>query len=387
MDNRATHFRDWLIATAGYNYLCCAKAITPNQAVRLIASYLDHMARTPWNKHGALRKSDTLQKFVNAAAEFLTRIMTTPFLLERTVSGKVTVDPLITQRLSFYRKWDFVRPKREPYTMEMLETFHSKIVQQEREHALKAFLDLDSLVFDTQALGIFTGSRVSEYAQSGKGKRDTVSRVPARPGAKQTQAPAIAFIASDFEFLSRDGHTLPHAELFSNPNAAQLLIITFRHDKSGRSYTVRKYGRGTDTLCPIRSAIRLLYRAHILEIPAQDPICAYRNPRTPGHKWLLDREVTNTMRKICLETYKDPDHFLHKNVARISSHSNRVTAAVALSQNKMSVEDIAQRLRWKPESVAFYLRESAKDIGTYTANTIAGAQRTFVYTDYTTLPQ
>ena len=86
-------------------------AITPVQASVLIASYLDHMARTPYNKRGALRKADTLQKYVTAAAEFLARVMTCPFLLERTVAGKTVMDPYIAQRLAFYCKWDIVRPK------------------------------------------------------------------------------------------------------------------------------------------------------------------------------------------------------------------------------------------------------------------------------------
>jgi hypothetical protein len=76
-------------------------------------------------------------------------------------------------------------------------------------------------------------------------------------------------------------------------------------------------------------------------------------------------------------TYTDPAHFLRVNIKRFASHSNRVTAAVALSQTKMSHEEIAHRLRWKPQSVAFYLRESARDVEEFTANTIAGAQRDF----------
>ena len=84
------------------------------------------------------------------------------------------------------------------------------------------------------------------------------------------------------------------------------------------------------------------------------------------------------MRRICFDTYPDPQHYLQQHINNIASHSNRVTAAVALSQSGMSIDEIAHRLRWKPESVAFYLRESARDIGFYTKNVIAGAQRDFV---------
>jgi hypothetical protein len=386
MDNRGTNFRDWLISSAGYHYLCCARAMKPEHAVNLLASYLDHMARTPWNKAGDLRTTDTLHKHVNAAATFLTRVMDTPFLLQRNTSGKIVTEPLIAQRFAFISKWDKVRPKREPYTQEMFRTFRDQVAKLESKHPKEAFLSLHSLVYDTQILGIFTGSRVSEYAQP-KGPRSLVSRVPSRPGISNANPQAIAFIASDFEFLSASGRSVAHSDLFRSPELAHQLNITFRHDKSGRSYTVRKYGKGSNWMCPIKAAIRLLHRAHMLRIPPHDPICAYRRPGSKGHIWLKGEEVTACMRKICLCTYKDPQHFLHKNVKRFSSHSNRVTAAVALSQTGMTIDDIAQRLRWKPESVAFYLRESATDVGNFTAKTVAGAQRAFVSVDYAKLNQ
>ncbi|MGL5934924.1 MAG: hypothetical protein ACRCZI_04800, partial [Cetobacterium sp.] len=301
------------------------------------------MAKTPYNKLGALRKSDTLHKYVFSAAEFLSRVMSEPFTLQQLVAGKQVMDPIVAQRLAFIKKWDVVRPKREPYTMEMFATFHKQKEANEHKHGNSAFLGLHSLVYDTQTLGLFTGSRVSEYAQS-KGQRAIVSRIPSRPGVPNPHPMAVAFVAGDFEFLSPDGHTVPHEVLFVHPERASQVTITFRHDKSGRSYTVRKFGRGSETLCPVTSAYRILWRAHLLQIPFNDPVCAYRPPRCSTHKWLLAREVTQTMRQICKDTYKSPGHYLHKNSILISSHSNRVTAAVALSQSRMSFDDIAQRL-------------------------------------------
>jgi hypothetical protein len=354
--------------------------MTSVQAVLILASYVDHIATTPWNKEGALRKSDTVAKFVTAACFFFENMLPSQFSIYTTCGGKPVMVPKIAQRLSFYKKWDLVKEKREPYTREMFATFQQQVADLERMHPSTGFLTRHSLIFDTQILGIFTGSRVSEYAQS-KGSRTKVSRVPIRPGTTPSGKPLpIAFAAGDFEFLSADSHTIPHELLFDNPSRAVQVNITFRFDKSGRNYTVRKFGRGTDWLCPITAAYRILLRAHLLDIPPTDPVCAYRAQRTTGHKWLTCTEVTSTMRQICLDTYPDKQHYLHRHVKNFASHSNRVTAAVALSQSGMSIDAIAQRLRWKPESVAFYLRESAKDIGFYTANTIAGAQRPFVVT-------
>jgi hypothetical protein len=73
MDNQAANFRQWLAENAGYHNLCCAETITQKQAVSLVASYLELRATTPYNKLGALRKSDTLVKYVNVARLPLSR--------------------------------------------------------------------------------------------------------------------------------------------------------------------------------------------------------------------------------------------------------------------------------------------------------------------------
>jgi hypothetical protein len=283
---------------------------------------------------------------------------------------------VVKDRIDLCCKWQKPRDKREPYTFQMLETFHQLVTKAE-SHSKVAFLDQLSLIFDTQCLGVFTGSRVSEYAQS-KGKVDSVSKVPSFHQKPNDDANAVAFIAGDFMFLDAKGSKLSHETLFKTPDLAVQMQITFRHDKSGRNYSVRKYGRGNSWMCPITAAIRILHRAHMLRIPSNDPICAYRNPRKGKHRWLRDSEVTSTMRKICVATYPDETHFLRVHIKRISSHSARITAAVALHHAGMTIDDIAQRLRWKPESVAFYLRETSQDIGLYTINTIFGAQRAFL---------
>ena len=53
--------------------------------------------------------------------------------------------------------------------------------------------------------------------------------------------------------------------------------------------------------------------------------------------------------------------------------SNRVTAAVALSNAGMDIDAIAYRLRWSPPSVTHYLRECSTAIDTLTEKAITGA--------------
>jgi hypothetical protein len=375
MDNRTAHFRDWLATSCGYTHLCCAKSITPPQAVGLIGAYIDHVAATPYNTAGDLPMANTLSHHAHAAFSFLQSVMTTSFSIYEMKGSKRVLVPFIGERISRRRKWQQPRPKREPYTFAMFATFYAAVRAQEQSP--DRFLHRHSLVFDTQCLGIFTGSRVSEYAQS-KGPSTSVSRVPSITDADPTATTLpVAFVAQDFTFLSSAATIIPHQELFLAPHTAAQLHITFRHDKSGRNYSVRKYAKGADWLCPITAATRLLYRARLLAIPPHDPICAHRQPRTQAIRFLRDTDVTDIMRQVCLDTYPDRNHFLRLNLQRISSHSNRITAAVALHHANMSIDDIAQRLRWKPESVSFYLRETATDIGAYTKNAIIGAHRNF----------
>jgi hypothetical protein len=87
------------------------------------------------------------------------------------------------------------------------------------------------------------------------------------------------------------------------------------------------------------------------------------------------KDFTDKMRHICVSTYPDPQHFLHLHITRFASHSNLVTAAVALHQGGLSIYNIAHCLRWQPQSVAFYLRETSTDIGDYTSQAILGARQ------------
>jgi hypothetical protein len=376
VDSRATSFRNWLISAGGYHNLCCAQRISPPQAIGLLAAFIDHIGSTPYNAAGDLRQANTLLHYLTAAAKFLESITHQAIPLYDTSGPKPTLIPLLGDKIAQRRKWQTPKPKREAYTFEILETLHTQVKTQ-RQTNDKSFLGKKALVFDTQCLGVFTGSRASEYCQT-KGPTSAISRIPTQPGESPSSQPPIAFIRSDFQFLTSDGSILPHSQLFVNPRAAIQLHLTFRHDKSGRNNTTRKFGVGQSWLCPIRAATNILFRASTLGIPPLDPVCAYQSPASPGYRFLRDTDVTSAMRQACIDTYPNPDHFLRIHIDRISSHSNRIYAAVSLSQAGETIDTIAQRLRWSAPSVSFYLRESATDVGSYTASTIQGAQRNFI---------
>ena len=55
------------------------------------------------------------------------------------------------------------------------------------------------------------------------------------------------------------------------------------------------------------------------------------------------------------------------------SHSLPVTAAVALNNAGVSLDDIAFRLRWNSEAVKLYIRDCYRTIGDLTCKALAGA--------------
>jgi hypothetical protein len=256
--------------------------------------------------------ANTLSHHAQAASTFLRSVMLQPFSIYITGGNKPKLHPLIGDRIEQCRKWGKPRDKREPYTFEMLATFHNQVSTATAADP-RLFLDAQHLIFDTQCLGIFTGSRVSEYTQS-RGSASQISRVPLAATTSKKSQLAIALVAQDFVFLSKSGTIIPHSELFLNPSAACQLQITFRYDKSGRNHTVRKYGPGDKWLCPISAAVNILHRARTLRIPAADPVCAYRPVNSSQHRFLRDTQVTDTMRRICIDTYPDPQHFLRLNL-------------------------------------------------------------------------
>jgi hypothetical protein len=125
----------------------------------------------------------------------------------------------------------------------MLHTFFKQVSQSEKDNSC-SFIGKDSLIFNSQCLGIFTGStRVSEHAES-KGKVTDVSWVPTNPINPSSLPLPLAFVAINFLFLSASGIMVPHHNIYTNPALATQLQVTFWHDKSGQNHSIQKFGPG-----------------------------------------------------------------------------------------------------------------------------------------------
>jgi len=89
----------------------------------------------------------------------------------------------------------------------------------------------NAAIFDWTRLGTFTGSRVSEYAQT-SARKGTFSRVPVSLDAGDWKDTPIAFMYSDFTFLTKAGLVVPHNRLQQLGHTVHELHIHFRFNKS-----------------------------------------------------------------------------------------------------------------------------------------------------------
>jgi hypothetical protein len=86
--------------------------------------------------------------------------------------------------------------------------------------------------------------------------------------------------------------------------------------------------------------------------------------------------VCHVMCYACTIAYPDIRHYMRQNVDRLVTHSNWVTACLALHQAGVHEEEIAHCLRWQTPSVRFYIHESYSKLGDLTQRVVAGAALT-----------
>jgi len=279
----------------------------------------------------------------------------------------------ITQSL----KWGTPLPKCEPYMHQMLETFcvqaRALIKQDPLQHCLR-FL----AIFDWICLGLFTGSRGNKYCQTGS-RRNHVSRVPQDGVAGSHGGEPLAFMMSDFRFLTATATIVSVLEALAKPHSVVELQICFRFDKSPINGRWRKFSQTEHKyLCPVLAGLSIAQRTLKLCVPRLDPLGVYRlNNQAPhefAYTYLHSREVITVMRNLVIAAHPDPSHYLCQPdcICCIDSHSTQVMACVALCKGNVPVDIIAHKLWWNVESVKHYMRDCSRTVGASTAKVIQG---------------
>lgn len=291
------------------------------------------------------------------------------------MSAKPRLHPFLAETIAQRRNWKEPQEKKEPFTSPMFQILHHDVVCLSRDPT--RLLDRLPAIFDWTRLGVFTGARLGEYGQSKPRKGELFATVPNSPDAGIWANTPLAFMRSDFTFFDAGRCIVQPDDLSKLSRISVEVHIRFRFDKSKQNFSVRKFRRTHNNfVCAVKASISIFCRANRLRIPDDYPIGAFRTTTAGDYKFLTGSDVSDIMRYACRIAYPDDRHYMRIHIDRIVSHSNRVTACLALNQADVSVEDIAFRLRWQVPSVQFYIRESYSKIGDLTQKAVAGAALT-----------
>jgi hypothetical protein len=105
------------------------------------------------------------------------------------------------------------KPRKEPYTYHMLAS-QAKYLLYLLGDQVARFVSHDYAVWDWLRLGIFMGSQLSEYAQSGlqKGQKFQVIPINAETGAWGGKP--LAFTRFNFQFFDATVRNIAHSDVF-----------------------------------------------------------------------------------------------------------------------------------------------------------------------------
>ena len=280
--------------------------------------------------------------------------------------------PFIAEVVRQRRAWRIPQQKKEPISQEMYEWLHQHVLALCRDNAA-AVLDQAAAVFDWLRLGLFPGSHLSEYGQSHLEHGERFATIPLVKEAGDWAGMPLAFVAADFTFYDRNQCLLSFEDALAG--LAVEVHIRFRYDKSKENFTIRKFRRQRGCfLCPVKAALSIVDRARRLRVPASEPLGVYRSGAKKGsYRFLKGEQIVRVLRQACRAAPPNPDHYLRRHISRLVTHSNRVTAAVALFNAGVVIEDIAFRLRWNSDAIRFYLRDCFRTIGLLTERAVLGA--------------
>ena len=275
-------------------------------------------------------------------------------------------------------QWYEENGETQPLTAEIITVLHTLAYP---PHETANLTSLQSATYDGIGLTLFTGSRVSEYAQSTVRCGSRFATVPCNISTGINGGKPLAFILDDFTFINE--HSIVQSWDCHTPPAV-CVCIRFRFDKSPRNFSFRTFQRVSRSFllklsvpssshhipCPVRITQRLIKRWYALGGIPNTPLLAYQSLTTL--KYVTASQITLAIRHACKLAYPNPNHIIRKLLHKFSSHSGRVFACLALHRAGLHSEAIAYRIRWHKDTVRKYIRESSIDIEPYTAAAIAG---------------
>jgi hypothetical protein len=124
---------------------------------------------------------------------------------------QIHLHPYLREIISQRKAWSVPRPKKEPFTIDMFRSLSRSL--QTGTDEIDTFLSKASAVYDWTRLGICTGSRVAEYAQTRLAKEVSYNIIPTTDDAGPWAGQPLAFVRDDFTFYDAAHTLIAHPEL------------------------------------------------------------------------------------------------------------------------------------------------------------------------------
>ena len=367
--SRADHFIRWCHRR---NFSDTSFSFTnPQEAGEILAAYAQEIAEGHGIKKTQHPDVKTIQGYVRAAGGLaIAAGLDDPRFLPHATNkdGKRLYVPLLQRVFETADKWTpSSRPERQSITVAILSDLRRRVGS-----APGAELLLAATIRDAAILGVFTGSRVSEYAQGQlpAGQRFQCVPINAASGAQGNHP--ISFEDEDFTFYSSAGIQT----LSSVSHPAKYLRVRFRYTKgTARAFTYRMFASiPSSALCPIAAASRVKLRWQTLSPGLHTPIfCYLPSMLTRKPFFLLDRHMTIALRASLVRVYPNPRHILRQHASSVSSHSLRVFACLCLKTAGWDEESISHQLRWNSDTVKFYIRQSLVQVDSVSSTVFCSA--------------
>jgi hypothetical protein len=354
--------------------------MTNDQLLDTLGAYLESVM----NGHNLQKMrltGQSLRNYITAAAmcmSLLTGVMPQYYDPTTMSHKRIFLHPYLHERIVQRSIWSKPEQLKEPFTYRMLAD-HARLLKTNTSDYRYSFVGLEYAVWDWMRIGVFTGSRLAEYAQSNLRATQRYQMIPNNADSGKWAGMALAFIMDDFTFFDNQNWLVSKENFLSahKKHRIYMVHIRFRFDKSKTNFSIRKFTITDDMILnPVDAAVSILRRAEILGVSLTEPVGVYSKKEHTSFSFLRDYNITPVMRQMCVRAYPDPTHYLRLHIHRLVPHSNRVTAAVCLKMGGSPDEEIAFRLRWNVASVPTYLRECFQEVGPVMLNTLQGAFKT-----------
>jgi hypothetical protein len=237
-------------------------------------------------------------------------------------------------------RWETIPDRREPLTIDMI-TYSALQCNPSTPY------DIHNVMYDWTVVGIYTGIRLTEWAQDDSGIVMTPADEPK------------AFLWKDVEFRGTNNRRMSVDAALAKPNNIHTARLTWRWQKNGENGQQKTIVRAfsNPTLCSVSALIRIMKRFEDLGCDKDTmPLAVFTsNGLADGDVTLVrDNHIVHHLQTAAKAVYniKDPDE-----LKRFSSHSIRVGACVALHAAGVSKMDIKHALRWKSNCFMMYLRD------------------------------